>query len=101
MPDASAILRYSAFWRFYVSASDDPPDNEILRHFGTTTIHGREYAEAVIPVPCGSDFSLEITITPDLGSVNLGLRKAHSNVVAEMGWWDDARWHPRALRWSE
>jgi hypothetical protein len=101
MPDAIAILRYSAFWRFFVRAGGDPLDNEVLRLFGTTSINGREYAEAVIPLRCGGDFSLEITITPDLASVNLELRNARTNVVSEMGWWDDARWHPHALRWSE
>ena len=101
MPDASQILGYSEFWRFYVRASDEPLGEEILRHFSRTSINAREYAEAVIALPCGSEFSLEITITPDLGSVNLGLRNARMNRVAEMGWWDDARWHPHALRWSE
>jgi hypothetical protein len=101
MPDASDILRYSVFWWFYVRASDDALDSEMLRHFSTTTINGHQYAEAVIPLPCGTGFSLEITITPELGSVNLGLRNARTNAVAEMGWWDDARWHPHGLRWSE
>jgi hypothetical protein len=101
MPDASNILRYRDFWRFYVGVSDDPLDVEILRHFDSVTIQGRKYPEAMIPLRCGTHFSLEVRITPDLGSVNLGLRNARQNVVAKMGWWDDARWHPHALRWLE
>jgi hypothetical protein len=101
MADASDILGYRAFWRFYVRASDEPLGEEILRQFGRNIINGREYPQAVIALPCGSEFSLELTISPDLGSVNLGLHNAQMNRVAEMGWWDDARWHPHALRWSE
>jgi len=101
MPNNTIILRHKAFWLFYAGADDEPLDDDVVRHFDTTTINRREYLEAVIPLPCGADFSLEVTISPDLGSVNLGLRNANTNAVAEMGWWDDARWHPHALRWSE
>lgn len=101
MTDASAILGYAAFWRFYVRLSEDPLENEVLRHFGTTTISGREYAETTISLPCGSEWSFEITITPELVTIYLGLRNQNSGRVAEIGWWDDARWHPYALRWSE
>jgi hypothetical protein len=84
-----------------VRATEDRLDNEILRHFSTTSVNGRDYPEATVALPCGAEYSLQITITPDLGSVNLGLRNAQTNRVAEMGWWDDARWHPHGLRWSE
>jgi hypothetical protein len=101
MPDASAILGYAAFWRFYVRLSEDPLENEVLRHFGATTINGREYAKNTISLPCGTESSLEVAITPDLCTVNLGLRNRNTDGIAEIGWWDDARWHPYALRWSE
>jgi hypothetical protein len=33
--------------------------------------------------------------------VNLDFRNARANRSYEMGWWDDGRWHPFALRWVE
>jgi len=100
MPDVSDILRFPQFWRFYVRLDDVPLDRNILGLFGTTTINGKPYAEASISLQCGVDFFLDLTITPE-ASVNLGLRNLHTGCVGLMGWWDDARWHPHALRWSE
>ncbi len=101
MTNAIALLREKAFWFFYVHANEDPLPSEVLRHFGTTNINGRVYPEAVVSLSCGDRLSLQITITPDLASIDLALRDAGTDAVAEMGWWDDARWHPHALRWSE
>lgn len=101
MSDASAILGYAAFWRFYMRLSEDPLEDEVLRHFGTTTISGRQYAQTTISLPCGSEWSLELTINPEFVTFNLGLRNLKGDRAAEIGWWDDARWHPYSLRWSE
>jgi hypothetical protein len=98
---ATPILRYKAFWQYYTRTTEDPLNEEVLRHFGTAAINGRTHAEAVLALPIGSEFSLQITISPDLGSVDLGLQSARTNQVAEMGWMDDARSHPHAVRWSE
>ena len=101
MPDVRDILRFRQFWRFYARVDETPLDSEIRGLFGTTTINGKRYAEAVISLRCGLDSFLDLTITPDLASVNLGLRNVHTGHVGDLGWWDDARWHPHALRWSE
>lgn len=52
-------------------------------------------------MPCGIGHLLEVSILPAFSSIDLGLRNTAANTVAEMGWWDDARWHPHALRWEE
>jgi hypothetical protein len=101
MPDPTDILRFRRFWRFYVRLDEVPLDNEMLDLFGTTTISGTPYAEAVISLRCSQDCFLDLTITPDLATVNLGLRNLRKGCSGEMGWWDDARWHPYALRWLE
>jgi hypothetical protein len=100
MPESFDFLRTRQFWRHYVRL-DESLDIEILNLFGQTTINGRPYAESVIALHCGEDCFIELTITPQLSTVNLGLRDIRTDAGSEMGWWDDARWHPFALRWSE
>lgn len=101
MPNVSAILGSKAFWPFYVRASHEPLEYDILRHFDTKKINGRDYPEAIVSLPCGDTQSIEIAIDAHLATANLGLRNSDSNVTAEMGWWDDVRCHPHALRWAE
>jgi hypothetical protein len=95
------FLRLPRFWRFYVRLGGTPLDGEALGLFGATTINGEAYAESIISLRCGEGCFLELTVTPQLAMVNLGLRTARTSHSAEMGWWDDARWHPFALRWWE
>jgi hypothetical protein len=106
MSDSSEFLRLKQFWRFYVPLDEDegemvPLDGEILALFGTTEIDGRPYAQSVISLRCGQDGFVDLTIRPELSFVNLGLRNCRTNSSSDMGWWDNARWHPFALRWSE
>ena len=106
MSDSSGFLQLRQFWRFYVPLDEDegemvPLDGEILDLFGTTEIDGRPYAQSVISLLCGQDWFVDLTIRPELSFVNLGLRNCRTNSSSDMGWWDNARWHPFALRWSE
>ena len=100
MADSFDFLRTRLFWRFYVRL-DAALDDETLKLFGRTTINGNPYAEAVIALRCGEGCFIDLTLTPQLAMVNLGLRDIRTSRHGEMGWWDDARWHPFALRWSE
>jgi hypothetical protein len=77
MSDANAILRDRRFWPFYVRINGDPLDDDVLRHFD------------------------KVTILPYFLTVNLGLHNTKTGATQEMGWWDDARWHPFTLRWPE
>jgi len=101
MPDSTVILRHKAFWLFYTRVNDDPLEIDLLRHFGESGTDDHEYSEAVIVLPCGSRFSLDVTIDSEDCSPNLALRNTDTNTTYNMGWWDDARWHPYALRWPE
>lgn len=90
------------FWKWlYLRAENEPIDDEVLRYFGIARISDREYSQAVVSLPCGTGHRLEVSILPAFTSIDLGLRDLNTDVVAEMGWWDDARWHPHALRWDE
>ncbi len=102
MSDPAAILEQRAFWLYYTQAEETPLDESVLRYFGTKTINGREYPEAVFPLPCGDTFELVVRVSSGLGyEINLGLSNTATDRLAEMGWWDEARWHPYALRWQE
>jgi hypothetical protein len=101
MSGSLAFLRLPQFWRFYVRPHDHRLDADALNLFGTTPINRRPDAEAVVSLRCGPDHLLDLKITPAPAMANLGLRNARTNASAEMGWWDDFRWHPYALRWSE
>ena len=98
MSSSTDFLRLPQFWRFYTHLDATLLDGEVLKLFGTTAINGRPYAESTISLACGQDCFLDLTMTPQLGTVNLGLRSIRTNQRSEMGWWDDARWHPFALR---
>lgn len=101
MPDVSAILRSKAFWIWYTYSSDEPLDDDVLRHFDTKAIEGRDYSTVVISLPCGGGYSIEVDMVPHQRSVHLGLQNPCTGLVSQMGWWDEARWHPHALRWPE
>ena len=100
MSDSLDFLRTPQFWRFYFRL-DELLDEQIVKLFGTTAINDQPHAESVIALRCGESCFLELTITPALAMLNLGLRNIRTGDCSDMGWWDDARWHPFALRWSE
>ncbi len=100
MLDSLDFLRTRQFWRFYVHL-DESLDDVTLSLLGRTTINGESYAESVITLHCGQECFLDLTITPQLAMVNLGFRSMSMKRSSVMGWWDDGRWHPFALRWSE
>ena len=100
MSGNSAFLRLAQFWRFYVRLDETPLDGEVLNLFGTTTINGTTYAQSTISLRCGQDCFMDLTITPQMAMLNLDLRNRSTGRSCEMGWWDEARWHPFALRYS-
>lgn len=100
MTNAFDFLQNRHFWRFYVRL-EQSLDDDTLGLFGETKINGKPYAQSVIGLRCGEDCFIDLTITPQLAMVDLGLCNTRTSRSTEMGWWDDARPHPFALRWSE
>jgi hypothetical protein len=101
MADVAAILRHKAFWPFYVQMTEDELAGDILRHFDPSPGEDEEYESIDINLPCGADHSLSLTIEPNWFHIGLGLQERGTGKLIEMGWWDQARWHPFAIRWNE
>ena len=99
MPEVSAILRHKTFWPFYVRATEDPLKGDILTHFDPSPDDEHEYLDVILP--CGSEYALSLSISPDWYHIELGLESPQFDTPGEMGWWDEARWHPFAIRWNE
>ncbi|MEU4692362.1 hypothetical protein [Actinoplanes sp. NPDC023714] len=55
----------------------------------------------VAEFPVGGGYALVVDIDLEIGSIELGLKTPKSDDPLELGWDDQAHWHPHALRWSE
>lgn len=101
MANVLAILRHKAFWPFYLQMTEDELEGDILQHFDPSSDEDDEYESIEIDLPCGGGHCLSLTVEPNWFHICLGLRAKGSESSAEMGWWDQARWHPFAIRWNE
>ncbi|GAA3247647.1 hypothetical protein ACFO1B_38805 [Dactylosporangium siamense] len=83
------------FWRAYcfdvgaddAADEDEEPDVEVVP------------LGAVFPV--GGGYALVLDFDTGFGIVRLGMRTPDSASTLELGWDDQAHWHPDALRWTE
>lgn len=76
-----------SFWR-YVYGLDESPDPAL----------GTEPMDFVFPVGEGC---LVVVVELEAWEVRLELADADGESIGLLGWWDEARWHPYALRMSE
>ncbi|MGE3803229.1 MAG: hypothetical protein AB7K24_01000 [Gemmataceae bacterium] len=88
MSDRDQILHDKSFWLFYNTANESHLDSAL-----------RELTEFEFRLNCPAPYVLEIDVRFDFWTINLGLRLGEKK--HELGWWDEARWHPFALRWAE
>ncbi|MEU4620631.1 hypothetical protein AB0G04_11720 [Actinoplanes sp. NPDC023801] len=88
------------FWRAYlfqadvVDDEDDWDDDDL----------DEDEAEAgsiVVEIPVGRGYALVLDIDGELDMVDLGMRTPGSAEILEIGWDDQAHWHPDTLRWAE
>jgi len=91
MRSTGNVLRTSEFWRGYYDpeearAGANPP--------------GRA-GDFRFELPCGPDYSLRVQYVPEPWAITLFLVEAATGERQELAWWDEARWHPYALRWDE
>lgn len=101
MADIRTILRHRAFWPFYARTSERPLEGDILDYFDLSSDDDGSYEYLKIAVPCGSGHLLSFSISPEWFDIELGLQAQNFQPLAQMGWWDEARWHPFAIRWEE
>jgi hypothetical protein len=85
------------FWRAYFSdASTEDRDDEDEENEAEPGV-----SPLVAEFPVGGGYSLVLDIDTGLGVVRLGVRTPDSAQTLELGWDDQAHWHPDALRWTE
>jgi hypothetical protein len=87
---AADIIQDREFWSWYLREYKDREWPELIaRHGGTL----------VLELPClsRSQFRLRLDFGINLRSLSLLV----DGGSRELGWWDDARAHPHALRWAE
>jgi hypothetical protein len=75
------------FWRAYLfeAAGLDEDEND----------------EIVVEIPVGGGYALVLDIDGSFDMVDLGMRTPDSDEILEIGWDDQAHWHPDTLRWDE
>ncbi|BBH71749.1 hypothetical protein ACTI_84340 [Actinoplanes sp. OR16] len=81
------------FWRAYffeAEIDEDEDDDE-----------DEDGEELVVEFAVGGGHALVLDIDLELTSVELGLRTPDNDEILELGWDDQAHWHPHALRWAE
>lgn len=85
------------FWRaYFFDASTDDEDDEDEENEAEPGV-----SPLVAEFPVGGGYSLVLDIDTGLGVVRLGMRTPDSAQTLELGWDDQAHWHPDALRWTE
>jgi hypothetical protein len=87
-------VRSVDFWRVYFGCQGvdgEVPSWESL---------GRD-EDVFFDLPCGPRYGLRVEGTIGYWSITLLLVDLASGDTHQLGWWDDAQWHPYALRWAE
>lgn len=86
----------SSFWSLYYGLTMDVTD--AISSLLTSNSNGTLTLTVSIPCPGGA---VETSFNAEYWSIELTLITDTGSQRYEMGWWDDARQHPNALRWEE
>jgi hypothetical protein len=101
MANLQELLATKEFWFFYQLGEDYALDEGMVKKLTTLNRETGETDPVAIQFKCPLRFSIELEICLDFYVINLMLVNGRSNKRSELGWWDEARWHPFALRWNE
>jgi hypothetical protein len=63
--------------------------------------HFPELADLEVRFPAGDGYGLSLFLDDRLAGMALGLRMPDEADALQLGWDDQAHWHPHALRWTE
>jgi hypothetical protein len=96
-----AYLDDPDFWRayFFEDRTDDEDDQD--DEDDEDDEDEDEASPLVAEFPVGGGYTLVLNIDAGLGMVRLAMRCPASVKTLELGWDDQAHWHPDALRWTE
>jgi hypothetical protein len=107
----NAALRDPLFWQqYYRRDSDDFCEDAaacqleaLAKDFVVETDEEAESSVVHFGLPFGDASEMRVAYTMDafMTSMELSLRDVASGKDEEMGWWDDARWHPYCIRPEE
>jgi len=95
-PQLQQLAAESSFWAAYFGVTMDVPT--AVRSLLTENSEGNPLLTVSIPCPGGF---VESCFNAEYWSIELTLVVDADSQRHEMGWWDDARQHPNALRWEE
>lgn len=80
-----------AFWRAYFWESDEDGDEE----------NDDEDEEFAVELPVGEGYALLLSFDSSCDYISLEMRTPEDDDTVELGWDDQAHWHPDVLRWAE
>jgi len=104
MVEPIEILNAPEFWRYYQFGDAPLPDDLLICYLAKqfSKEHKQDwYDDLSINLPLYDEFELEIMVGFNYWSINFAFRNLKKNSLHQCGWWDDSRWHPFAIQWSE
>ncbi|GAB7039539.1 MULTISPECIES: hypothetical protein [Catenuloplanes] len=105
--DLQARLSDPVFWRAYffdadALEDDDDPGDDDPGDDGEAVLTAEDGDDVMgVEFPVGGGFALVLDIDVELRMVTLEMRSPAQADTLQLGWDDDAHWHPHALRWDE
>ncbi|MGE0710474.1 MAG: hypothetical protein AB7N76_09840 [Planctomycetota bacterium] len=93
------VLLDPVFWRYYQLGREHAPDAEWKRQY-SRELNAGEWEPLRFSLDCGAGRVLVVTARLDYYALDLELEEP-DGALHTLGWWDEARWHPYALRWEE
>ncbi|MDQ0364590.1 hypothetical protein [Catenuloplanes indicus] len=101
--DMQARLSDPDFWRAYFFGDDDLADDEDGGDSGGGAELTAEDGDDVMAVefPVGGGYALVLDVDVELRMITVEMRSPAHPDTLQLGWDDDAHWHPHVLRWDE
>lgn len=98
--DLPGILATRGFWFFYQLGKDPFEAQDLVMQL-VTDDETETHKPVSFRLDCKSPYALEVEVRFDFYSVTLCFVGDKRQQRSQLGWWDEARWHPFALRWDE
>src|SRR5262245_24906495 len=97
MANLAEVLSLRDFLLSYCNESDYRLDESLIQQYATPDEDGRGSFRLPRPAPP----AIELEVQFEFHAVDVTLVNVQSGKRCELGWWDEARWHPFWLRWLE